>query len=228
VYGPPKIGKSTFASRAKGAIILGSEDGADNIDCPKFPAPTSWGEVLEAVQALTTEQHEYKALVLDTLDWLEPLLAQHVCEQHRKQSLEEFGYGRGYDVLVDEWRKFIARLERLRAKDIHVIALAHAHVRTFQNPAGPDYDRWELKLNKRSAGLWSEWVDVVAFANWSTNIDKREGKASGHPQRMLYTSDTATCLAGSRYQIPPSMPLDWATFASALKTAFDKETSNAA
>lgn len=228
IFGVPKVGKSTFASRASGAIFLGSEDGVDNIDVAKFPAPTSWGEVLEAVRVLTEEKHDYRALCIDTLDWMEPLLIQHICDTHRKNSIEDFGYGKGFEILVDEWRRFIARLERLRAKDVHIIALAHAQVRTFQNPAGPDFDRWELKLNKRSAGLWTEWVDVVAFANWAASVDRKEGKAHGPGQRMLYTSDTASCIAGCRYAVPPVMPLDWPTFASALKEAFDKESANAA
>ena len=34
--------------------------------------------------------------VIDSLDWLEPLIHAKTCEAHKQASIESFGYGRGY------------------------------------------------------------------------------------------------------------------------------------
>jgi hypothetical protein len=228
VYGPPKVGKTTFAAHARGAIILGSEDGADNLEVAKFNAPGTWAEVVQAVRALLDEQHEYKSLILDTLDWLEPLLFRHVCEQNKKDNIEAFGYGKGQGFALDEWRKFLALLEKLRDKrSMNIVALAHAHVRTFQNPEGEDYDRWEMKFEKKAAGLWSEWPDVVAFMNFQATIKPKESIATTDGKRLLYTSPKPAYHAGSRYDIPSPLTVDidtgWADFAAAIKEDFDRK-----
>ncbi|RYZ41299.1 MAG: hypothetical protein EOO72_07980, partial [Myxococcaceae bacterium] len=74
LYGVEGIGKSTFGASAPAPIFLGAEDGTDHLDVTRFPSPESWQEVLDAVRVLTTEQHDYRTLVVDTLDWAEPLL----------------------------------------------------------------------------------------------------------------------------------------------------------
>lgn len=224
IYGPPKVGKTTFASHARDAVILGSEDGADALEVAKFPAPRAWSDVLAAVRALTDEDHSYRCLVLDTLDWLEPLLWAHVCEQAKKPDIEAFGYGKGYAAALDGWRVLISSLERMRAaRGVSIIALAHAHVRTFQNPEGADFDRWEMKLHKAASGLWAEWPDVVGFANFELIVRPKDNTPAATGRRLLYTQPSPSFGAGSRYQMPSPMALDWGTFAGAVVADFERK-----
>ena len=60
------------------------------------------------MQTLATEPHEFKPLVFDTIDWLEKLLAEDICKRANKASIEDFGYGKGYVVLAEEFTKFLA------------------------------------------------------------------------------------------------------------------------
>ncbi len=224
IYGPEKVGKTSFAANAPNAIILGTEEGSAELDVDRFPTPTSWADVLEAIVSLRDEQHEYKTLVVDSLDWLEPLLWADLCRQHCKESIESFGYGKGYQAAVDAWRIMLARLSELRDKKIDVILIAHSWVKSFKNPDAiqGDYDRYELKLNNKAAGLFKEWAKAVLFAQYETNtVERPDGRKVGvqSGRNVLYTQKTAAYDAGNRFGLPKTLPLAWSEFAKALEAS---------
>ena len=223
LYGPEGVGKSTFAAGAPGAIFIGTEGGTSQLDVTRFPAPEAWGDVLEAVRVLTNETHDFKTLVIDTLDWAEPLLWEFICRRDIMKSIEDYGYGKGYQVALDEWRIFLAAIETMRrAKpSMHVIMLAHSWVKSFKNPAGPDYDRFEMKLNAKAAGLLKEWSDAVLFAMYETSTAKDEKKrirgVDNAGARIVYTERRAAYDAKNRYSLPGKMPLGWSDFMAAVE-----------
>lgn len=240
VYGPDGVGKTAFACGArpplynKGSedvILIPTEAGADAIDVARYPRPETWDDVMGALTELLTAPHQFKKVVIDSLDWLEALAREHVCRKHKKSNLEEFGYGKGYSLVFDEMRAAVMRLEQLREqRSMHVIGVAHAVIRNFKNPEGDNFDRYELKLqatqNASVAGLCREWPDYVLFANWEnlTNKDSRTGAikaVAAAGDRYLNTQRSASFDAKTRVQLPPRLPLDWGTFAVAVKEAFD-------
>lgn len=222
-YAPEGLGKSTFGSNAPEPIFLGAEEGTAQLDVVRFPTPTTWGEVLEAVRVLTNDAHSFQTLVIDTLDWVEPLVWRHVYQRDGVASIEEVGggYGKGYTAAIDEWRLLLAALERLRAaKRMHVLLLAHSWIRKFQNPQGEDFDRYELKLNQKAAGLLKEWPDAVLFANYETFAVKDRAKrvrGVSTGARVLYTQRTAAYDAKNRYGLPEQLALSWEEFDRAAK-----------
>jgi hypothetical protein len=113
VYGYPAIGKSTFASSAPSPIFLPAEEGTNHLDVTRFPRPERWSDLFDALETLTSEPHEFKTLVVDTLDALEPLNFKAVCEAAGKRSIADFPHGAGYVAANDQWRLLLARLERL-------------------------------------------------------------------------------------------------------------------
>lgn len=222
------IGKSTFGADAPKPIFLGAEDGADHLDVQRLPQPRTWADVFHSVDLLNREQHDFRTLVIDTVDWLEPLCWGHVCRRDKKLNkdgepdIEEYGFGKGFSAALDEWRKLLRQLEALRAKGMHVIMLAHTQLRTFKNPLGDDFDRYELKLNLKAGGLLKEWVDAVLFANFETFAVKKDAtskfeKAKGvsNGSRYIYTERTAGYDAKNRYGLPGQLPLSWAAFEAA-------------
>jgi len=231
IYGPGGVGKTTFASHSRDAIIISAEDGADYKNVARFPPAESWQDVLDALTVLRDEEHSHKTLVLDSLDWMEQLIGLHVCAKGKKDSLESFGYGAGYALVFDEMRAFISQLERLRReKSMAIVGIAHSAVKPFNNPEGDNYDRYELKLqaskNASIAGLWKEWPDFLLFANYETVTTKEKNKpAKGEStgQRFIFTQRSAAYDAKSRLALPDQLPLEWSAFARAVKEAFEKE-----
>ena len=234
VFGVEGVGKSTFAAGAPAPIFLCAESGTSELDVDRFPEPTTWAEVFEAIDELGTTDHKYQTLVIDTLDWIEPMCWQVVCDKPddkgvRHENIESRGYGKGYNIAVDEWRKLLARLERLRnVKGMHIVMLAHSWIKSFKNPEGDDFDRYEMKLNNKAAGLLKEWCDVVMFANYEILVAKKSNKTRGvdSDARLLHTQRRAAWDAKNRYDLPESLSLDWTTFFEAAKAHRPGEPAN--
>jgi len=225
LYGLEGVGKSTFAAGAPAPIFLGAEDGTSELDVHRFPQPRAWSDVFDGIAELSTAEHGYQTLVIDTLDWLEPLCWRHVCQNVRDQggkqcaAIEDFGFGRGYTAALDEWRRLTSALESLIAKrGMHMVILAHSHVKAFKDPGFEPFDRHEMKLNIKAAGLWREWVDAVLFAAHDLSTVEKAGRVRGvmTDARFIHTQRTAAYDAKNRYDLPPRLALDWSDFYEAV------------
>ena len=219
--GTEGVGKSTFAAGAPSPIFLAPEDGTSHLDVSRLPEPITWEDALDAVDVLTNDSHSFETLVVDTVDWLEPLCWARVCRDAGKTSIEGLGYGKGYVAALEHWRTFLSRIDALRAKrGMHTILLAHTQIRTFKSPdfEVADHDRYELKLHTKAAGVLKEWSDAVLFANFET-VTKKDGlRAVGVSTgaRLIHTERRAAWDAKNRYGLPEVLPLDWGEFATAV------------
>ena len=97
VYGSEGVGKSTFAANAPKTVFIQTEDGLSEIDCSKLPLATSFDEVVRQLTAIRDEEHEFGTLALDSLDWLERLIWDRVCQDYGVKCIEKAdgGYGKG-------------------------------------------------------------------------------------------------------------------------------------
>ena len=223
IYGPEGIGKTTLAAQFPSPVFLDTEGGTHHLDVARFPAPQSWDDVTKTIAALASEPHEFKTLVVDTADWLEKLLIEDVCRRANKTSIEEFGYGKGYVVLAEEVTKFLASLNALLARGMHVLLLAHCRIAKFEQPdAAGAYDRYELKLTKQVAPLVKEWCDMLLFANYFTRVaenDAGKKRGVGGRERKLYTTHTAAWDAKNRHGFEENLPFEFAAVASAFSAS---------
>ena len=225
LFGVPGIGKTTFAAQAPSPIFLCVEDGAGFIDGKTFPQPLSWLEVFEAIETLLREEHPYKTLVIDTLDALESLCWTHVCRTQgggKHRSIEDFGYGRGYQHAVEAWEELLDRLAELqRRRGMHLILVAHAVARDHKDPDHEAWRRWDLKLHSKSADTISGWVDAVLFAA-PEMVAKKDGlKTRGFAtgERLLHTAAAGAHNGKNRYGLPEVLPLEWGAFWSAVQAS---------
>lgn len=221
IYGVEGIGKSSFGANAPSPVFLPTEDGLGVIDAPSFPLAQTYDDVLACLSALINEEHGYSTLVVDSLDWMEPLIWRKVAQTAGVGSIEDLGYGKGYVLALDVWRDYLNAINYLRdAKDMMVVQIAHAAIKPFNNPDTDSYDRFEIKLhrNKQGAGaspLLLEHSDCVLFANYKTSVTQEKvgfnntrTRAVGGGARMLYTQERPSYMAKNRYGLPESLPLD--------------------
>ena len=226
IYGPDGVGKSTFGASAPAPIFLGSEDGSNNLDVHRFPLIKEWSEAKAAITELIESQHEYKTLVVDSLDWLEMLNWKFVCETAKVQSIEDAfgGYGKGYTFANKVWIEFISLLKDLRAKKkMNIILVAHSLVKAFNDPAQTQsYDRYLVKLNDKAAALFREAVDSVFFATFETFVKKegsQKAKAFGDGKRVIFTERRPAFDAKNRSGLPFEIDLSWDGYVTALTKA---------
>jgi hypothetical protein len=229
LYGVEGIGKSSFGSQAPKPIFIQTEDGLDEINCDRFPLAIKFDDVTSALKTLQSESHGYETVVIDSLDWLERLVWDKLCEQYSVTSIEKVdgGYARGYMLALSLWREVLNLLNALRNRGMVVILIAHSKVERFEDPESSPYDRYSPRLHKHAGALISEWCDAVLFAtrkmrtqsedggfNRKRTIAHAIGKDGG--ERIMRAFGSPSCVAKNRYGIAEELPLSWSAFVSAM------------
>jgi hypothetical protein len=226
IVGQGKIGKTTFAAMAPKAIGILTEDGADAVDANAFPLATSLADVYSAVATLINQDHDFQTLFIDSLDWLEPLVQDHVCKANNWKNIEQPGFGKGYVAAAEEWRNLLSGLEVLRAdKGMGIILIAHDKIKRIEDPLTEGFDSHVLKLHDRAGALVQEWADVIGYAGYRIFTSKtdagfgnKETKATTTGERILHVEPHPAHCGGNRFGLS-NMPLDWTAFQEALTTA---------
>lgn len=231
IYGGPKVGKSTFAAGAPDAVFIQTEEGLDALDVTRFPLAQTFDDVLGAVETLATEEHDFSTVVLDSLDWTEPLVWAAIAKGAGVTSIEDVGggYGKGYVEALKLWKDLLNGLDYLRnERSMAVVIIAHDEIRRMTPPDGEPYDYAALKLHKRAAAIVEEWADVIGYAaprmairKDDLGFNKKHARAVAAPgdQRTLYLGQNPAYVSGNRYGMPNEIPLDWSAFAAALPGA---------
>ena len=217
IYGPEGIGKSTFASQFPDPLFIDTEGSTVHMDVKRLPRPDLWAELLNEVEYVRQNPGCCKTLVLDTADWAETICGEYICSRDQKTGIEDYGYGKGYKYLFEEFGRLLNALELVRGQGVNVVICCHATIRKFEQPDELGaYDRWGLKLTdspKASiAGMVKEWADMVIFANYKTivvNVDgkgatKGKNKVQGG-KRVMYTSHHSCWDAKNRFGLPEEM-----------------------
>ena len=218
IYGPEGIGKSTFASQFPDPVFIDTEGSTNSMDVARLPKPTSWQMLLDEIQYVKSHPDVCKTLIIDTIDWAESMCIQSICDQHKKAGIEDFGYGNGYVYVKEEMGRFLNRLTEVIEAGINVVLTAHAQIRKFEQPDEMGaYDRWELKLGKKTSSqtspLIKEWADMLLFANYKTysiaTDDKGQKRKAQGGERVIYTSHHACWDAKNRYGLPEQVPFSF-------------------
>lgn len=241
-YGPEGVGKSSLAADA-GAIFFDTDRGSGHLDVARYPfrdgedghVAHSLDEVYAGIDDLLVGQHDYKALAIDTADALEALVWAKVCDGKiskggdKIESIEDFGYGKGYVAAAAEWRKLLHRLDELRLeRGMHIIFIGHVLVKPYKNPLGEDYDKIRPKLDDRALGLLKEWCEVLGFISFDDLAKKAPGsnRARGVSigSRIIRLQHNAAWDAKSRLPLAAEVPLTlvspWAPFEAAIDALY--------
>lgn len=233
LYGVPGIGKTTAAALAPNPVFIPAEDGFGKIaeelghDVMAFPKPTTFNDVIESITALIEEDHDYKTVVIDSADKVEPLIHEHVCAYVPNDKgtlvdrIEQFGYGKGFTHALNEWRMLTRGLDVLREqKGMAVIIIAHSMVAKVEAPDADVYDRYQMAIDKRADAWLCDWCDALLFANFDVTLVTKQGskrkRAVGDGTRICYTQERPAFRAKNRYSMPEQVSFTWSNIAPFL------------
>ena len=222
LYGVQGWGKSTWGSMANAPIFVQTEDGLADIDCHRFPLAATYADVIAALGQLYTESHEYRTIVIDSVDWLERLIYADVCQKRGVESIEDIPYAKGYIFALTQWREILGGLDALRKdRGMAVILIAHAQIEKFVNPETDTYDRYTPRLHKRASALIQEWCDEVLFACYRVHtrtsdegFGRKRVQGIGTGERIIRTTERPAHVAKNRLGLPEELPSDHRVYAA--------------
>ncbi len=212
IYGPEGIGKSTLASKAPGPLFIDTEGGTAHLNVRRLSKPRSWDELLANVKEIAAEKDICSTLVLDTADWAEQMCSEGLCRRFNKKGIEEFGFGKGYVYLAEEFGRLLEAFDMCIESGKNVIVTAHAKMRKFEQPDEMGaYDRWEMKLSKQVAPLLKEWCDDLLFLNYKTFVvtAANDSKKVQGGKRVIYASHHPCWDGKNRHGLPDEMELSF-------------------
>lgn len=224
IYGPEGIGKSTLAAQFPRPLFIDTEGSTRHMDVARTRKPASWTMLLEQVRCVLDDPALCATLVIDTADWAEQLCISGICAAKQIGGIEDMGYGKGYVYLAEEFGRLLNLLEEVVGRGVHAVLTAHAMMRKFEQPDEMGaYDRWELKLQKKTAPLVKEWSDLLLFANYKTlsvaaDEKGKKFKAQGG-RRVMYTSHHPCWDAKNRLGLPDELPLEYTPLAPYFEPA---------
>jgi hypothetical protein len=230
LLGTPKVGKTTFAASAPDAILLPikGEEGADEFSIAKFPTANTFEDVLEALTSLANEAHGYKTIIIDSASALERLIWEKTCRENKWTSIEQPGFGKGYNMAVSKWVDLINALDVLREKrHMGSILIGHVKVKLFNDPMADPYDQYIWDVNDKAASTMLKWADCCLFAKTKVNSAKTGGTthAYGQGERVLLTQERPSHPGGGRAvygRLPYELPLSYEAWIKAIVNANNK------
>ena len=221
VFGPHGVGKTTLAAQAPSPIFIQTEDGLGQLESPAFPLASSVQDVMDAINTLYSEEHEFKTVVLDSADWLDNLIQAQIKADYDEKAR---AYGKDALLCAEQWLLILNWLNALRRdRGMSVILLAHAEIKRYDPPDSDSYERYQPKIPSKSSAVIQEWADAVLFANFKTFVkaeavtqQKTVKKAVSGGERLLHTGEKPAYLAKNRYALPDTLPMSWTALEAAI------------
>jgi GTPase SAR1 family protein len=235
LYGSPGAGKTTFASQFPSPIFLDLERGipphAENVtvyepdgktDKPNHdPRHVKYKQVYEFLQWVSDGDHEFKTLVIDSLDRLEELVTDHILVENGWKFINEPGFGKGQDAVFRRFRDLLDIIDNINEKGITTIMIAHAGSVKVEHPVYPPYDKIGLLLMKKVGQWFIENSDLIGYCSMKTYVTTEKldrlstrNKALSTGERILTTGPSAILeTKNRRYEkLPDEIPLSYKTF----------------
>ena len=178
---------------------------------PKAPA-TAWNDLMSFLDS--TAARGYDNVVIDSFTRAHPGDSATI-----KQSLEQWTYGKGAQIVYDKFVPVYSVIDGLLESGSNVCAITHDNPMRTANPDGGDYIQHQPHLVQGDKGKapgrdkYQQTVDHLLFLSADIMVDK--GKATGGMTRTLYTGGIASMMAKSRtaqglaINVPAGEIFDW-------------------
>jgi GTPase SAR1 family protein len=211
VYGPPKVGKSTFASRFPGALFFECEPGLSELTVYKIPTYT-WADLLAACNLVGAGGHAFKTIVIDTVDNAFKFCSDHVCKQHGIQYEGDLDHGKGWAFVKNEWHRVLTRLASL---GYGIVLISHAQDKQIKTRT-EEYTKVQPSLPDRARGVVLGLVDMILYCD---TVTRKGANGAFIVERVIRTKPNPAYEAGDRTgRLPEVLPLDFEAFAKAFNT----------
>lgn len=216
IYGPGKIGKTTFGSQMPGALILAFEKGYNALPNVYAQDVTTWSEMKMVLRELKKPDVKdmFHSIIVDTIDIAAAACEKYIISQAGVDTLNQIPYGQGWTRVKRELEDTFRAVTQL---GYAVLFISHDKDKTFTREDGTQYNQIVPTLGNSYNLIIKDMVDIYAYAH--TVI--REGE-SKRVLTLRSLDNTIDC--GSRFKyIVPETSFSYTALVEALNNAIDEE-----
>ncbi len=240
IAGQEKMGKTTLACDAPGALLVPLEIGYQGVTVAKVPMMQQLSTVHELLDELIAllqkgEQLPCQSLVFDSATALERFIHTSILamEKANDATMESAlgGYGKAYTFANQKFQELLQKFDYLAVYGgVNIILTCHVFASEVIDPNAGKYDCWDILLhspkNQKTYGkreMLTQWADIVGFLYepmYVTKGDDMNKAVSANAGRVLGVQRTPSYVAGNRFGVTAEMqiPLEsgWNALAQAV------------
>ena len=218
LYGKQKSGKTTAAASFPKALLCAFERGYNGLGGVMAQDINSWSDFKSVLRQLEKPEAKelYQTIVIDTVSIAWDYCEQFICRQNGVQKISEIPWGGGYSACKKE---FESALRKITMMGYGVVLIAHNASRIEKTADGSEIEIISPDLPKRAAEICNGIVDIIGYigTEW----------VDGEAKRWLYTRETPTLFAGSRFKyMAPKIPFGYDELVNAIAEAIELSEKN--
>lgn len=215
MYGEPKSGKTTTATKFPKHLILGFEKGWSAIPGAMAERINSWGEFKKILRELKQDniKQMFETIIIDTADIAYDYCEKYICNLNGVDSIGKIPFGQGYTMVGKEFDECLRSIVQL---NYGLVLISHSVDKTFTNENGQEYTQIVPTLPNKARLICQRMCDIIGFSK-SVEID-------GGYKTKFYMRGTPRYVAGSRFKYTPDViDFSYNNLVDAIGMAIDKQ-----
>lgn len=163
ICGPPKIGKTNLCSGWPNALFGATEKGYKALQVFKVDIK-SWKGFKKFNDKVVDGKHEFRTIVIDTVDMLWKYCVEQVCNDLNIDHVSDEDWGKGYDMVSTEFEN---ELNRLFMTDYGIILVSHTKTSDMYSSKGRS-SKTTSSLSNQARRVLIPKVDVIGIMSVKT------------------------------------------------------------
>jgi len=213
------VHNSTWCSHAEGALFLSTEPGLNSLEVFQIPV-RSWDELLAACGEIAEGNHQFKTVILDTVDNAYKMCAEYVCRKFKVEHESDLGFGKGYALTNNEFQRV---LNKLAFMPCGLYLISHSQEIEMETRTGK-YTKIVPTLPEKARKIVLGLVDMVLYCDIETTAGP-DGKMVA--RRVMRTKPSLNYEAGDRTgRLPDVIDLDYTKFIEAFNATADTKKAS--
>lgn len=225
LYGDPKSGKTTIATKFPKHLLLAFEKGYNAIPGAMAQPINSWSEFRKVLRQLKDPavKERFETIIIDTSDIAYDYCEKYICANAKRpdggmgvDTIGDIPYGKGYTQAANEFDECLRSILQM---DYGLVLISHAIDKTFKDETGTEFNQIVPTLGAKPRNIVSRLCDLIGY---SRQVQDEAGNLS----TKLFLRGTPRYVAGSRFKYTPDyIDFTYKDLVNAIGDAIDKQAA---
>ncbi len=159
IHGEKKIGKTSLTHRFPKSFFFFFEPGGKGFS-KNGKLILEWEEFQDFITLLEKEREYAETLIVDTIDKCYEMCFKHICDKEKMKHPTDMGYGKGWQLIKDE---FTLQMDRLLKLGRGVIFLSHTENKSFLSLHGGETNKLVSTMAKAARDYITGIADIIGY-----------------------------------------------------------------